>query len=449
MDALFELKDICFQYEENSKPILNNLNLTLYPGEVFLLSGASGEGKSTLMNIMNGIIPYRIEGILSGEILWESEGINDKKPVERASYIGTVMQNAQEQIIYPQVEDELAFPLENQGIEPVEIKRRLDKVLQEIKLEGGQYTKALSGGEKQRLITGATLGMKQKILILDEPLANLDEEKALLLMERLQELAKNEQKTIMIIEHRLEWALPYVDKIGWMKDRHLVVYESREDFEFNHKLEPCQKYLCSEEANKTLIHLKDISLTRGKKTLFTHLNWEIKEGSHWIIEGTNGCGKTSLLEVMMGLLKPTQGEVSYHFPKKKRFAYIGMVLQNPNYQLFMPSVYEEVLFGCQNKALGETLLKELGLWAYKERHPQSLSEGQKRRLGVALVLAREPEIIFFDEPTVGQDMWHLDKMMNLLTKLYQGKQMTTVTITHDRRYVHCMGDQVLKLDSLK
>ncbi|HPZ00318.1 MAG TPA: ABC transporter ATP-binding protein [Clostridiales bacterium] len=215
MDAL-RLEHISFSYEEGN-PIFEDVNLCLRYGDFVLLSGVSGEGKSTLLSILNGMIPFITPGTLSGKVWMNDQEVTDVKVSERAKLLGTVLQNADEQIVYDEVRDEIAFGCENLDIPVAEIDRRIAASTAQMKLNPDAKTRTLSGGQKQRLITASTLAMQQKIIILDEPLANLDVEGAHVLLKALQHLAEDGY-AVLLVEHRLDVVLPYVNKVMWIKD---------------------------------------------------------------------------------------------------------------------------------------------------------------------------------------------------------------------------------------
>lgn len=205
------MKEVCFSYDGKTN-ILENTNFTAEYGQVTLLSGHSGEGKSTLMYIMSGIIPTIYQGTVSGEVKIAEEDIKGKKLSFICRKVGVVLQNADEQIIQKIVEDEIAFGCENLAFPPEKIQKQIDLVCRLLKLDKTRKCRLLSGGQKQRLITASTLAMGQKIIILDEPLANLDKDGANMLMETLCLLAKSGY-AVVVIEHRLDMVLPFVDTV--------------------------------------------------------------------------------------------------------------------------------------------------------------------------------------------------------------------------------------------
>ena len=230
-----EFKNLTFRYAETDVNILENADFELHYGEVALLSGLSGEGKSTVLSLLSGIIPNVTPGEIEGELRINGESIQNKRMQEICRSVGVVLQNAQSQIVHPVVEDELAFGCENFAFPKERIAESIETVCKTMQLSPLWRTRTLSGGQKQRLITAATLATGQKILLLDEPLANLDRDGGHLLMTTLRKLA-NKGYAVLLIEHRLDVVLPYVDTV-WCVERKQM-----------HKVEDIKAYLKAQTA---------------------------------------------------------------------------------------------------------------------------------------------------------------------------------------------------------
>ena len=215
MGVAIRLKEVSFKYDGAKENVLENINLTVEYGETVLLSGVSGEGKSTLLSIISGVIPFVNSGEFSGNVEIDGKDVTKLKISERSKLIGTVLQNADEQIIYDLVNEEIAFGCENLNIASEEIDRRIERFTTLMQIEKNAKTKTLSGGQKQRLITASTLAMEQKIIILDEPLANLDTHTAHILLKALRNLA-NSGYAVLIVEHRLDVVKNYIDKVMFL-----------------------------------------------------------------------------------------------------------------------------------------------------------------------------------------------------------------------------------------
>ncbi len=443
-----ELKNYAFRYHNTEDWVLKNINFKLPYGELMVLSALSGEGKSTLLYSINRIIPNIIPGECEGELLLNGENALDKKPSEVSKLVGSVLQNADSQIINNIVEDEIAFGCENMSIEADRIKEAIEQSCQMMNLCPEWFTRTLSGGQKQRLITASILAMQQKILVFDEPLANLDFEGAHNLLRILKDLAKSGY-AILMIEHRLDVVLPYADSVAWLSNGELTISkpeEGRENYtgiiELEHRSLAKEKTPC--------FSLNNVAYRVGNKTILNSLNFTLYKGERVVILGENGCGKTTLMRLLARLIKPTAGSYEQFIdldtrkrPSKNWFKKTGFVYQNPNYQLFMPTVEQEVGYQAKEARCTEDMIQRFRLDDLKNRHPQSLSEGQKRRLTIACVMAMEPETLLLDEPTVGQDFEGLKNVFEQLHDLYEKTNYTMVTITHDFRCAKAFADRIL------
>ena len=198
---------------------------------------------------------------------------------------------------------------------------------------------------------------------------------------------------------------------------------------------------------EVLIEARGASFTAGGRTILQPTDFTLRRGERWVLIGANGSGKTSFLNVLAGLTKPTQGSVYTPYAKKDRYQSIGVIMQDPNYQLFMSTVQEEIDFRSTSPERTRQLMEALELEGLEERHPQSLSEGQKRKAGVAAILAMDPEILLFDEPTVGLDYRSLGLLLRELKRMDERSPLTMLTITHDNRAAHYLGDQVIRMDA--
>ena len=445
--SAIELKKVNFSYDGKTK-ILENTDFTAEYGEVALLSGHSGEGKSTLMYIVSGIIPNVNYGELSGEVLVGGESIKGKKMGDICRKVGVVLQNADEQIIQKIVEDEIAFGCENLAFPPEKIQKQIEIVCNLMKLDKNWKCRTLSGGQKQRLITASTLAMGQKIIILDEPLANLDKDGAAMLMSTLRSLAKAGY-CIIVIEHRLDMVLPFVDTVWHIGNKTVRKVENRQEYlvQQTAKIEDgCHIYA----AQSPIFALKNVKFSVKDREILKDITLEIPKGGRTVFLGENGCGKTTLLRLIARLYKPTGGNIVQYIDEKFKqkpkgskawYKKVGVVYQNPDYQLFMPTVRQEISFGAKSEEYAAEIAGLFGVKHLWERHPQSLSEGQKRRVSIAAVAACEPEVLLLDEPTVGQDYDGLCALVEILNKLHMRSGNTMITITHDVRCAEALCDR--------
>lgn len=446
--SAIELTNVNFSYDGKTK-ILENTGFTAEYGEVALLSGHSGEGKSTLMYIVSGIIPNVNYGELSGEVLVGGESIKGKKMGDICRKVGVVLQNADEQIIQKIVEDEIAFGCENLAYPPEKIRKQIEIVCRLMKLDTKWECRTLSGGQKQRLITASTLAMGQKIIILDEPLANLDKDGAVMLMETLRSLAQAGY-CVIVIEHRLDMVLPFVDTVWHIGNRTVRKVENRQEYLMQQtaKIEDSCPAFAGREP---LFKLENVAFSvKKEREILRDIALEIPKGGRTVFLGENGCGKTTLMRLLARLYKPTGGCITQYIddtfgqkPKGSKAWYrkVGVVYQNPDYQLFMPTVRQEISFGAKNEEYAAEIAGLFGVKHLWERHPQSLSEGQKRRVSIAAVAACEPEVLLLDEPTVGQDYDGLCALVEILNTLHMQSGNTMITITHDVRCAEALCDR--------
>lgn len=449
MKQVIKVNNLSFKYNEDY--ILKDINISIDEGEFVLLTGGSGEGKSTLIYLLSGIIPNLIYGTVEGEIFIYNENILNQRVNEICKKVGIVLQNADNQIIEKCVEDELAFGGENIGLKPDVIKQKISLISGLFNLDKKAICRKLSGGQKQKLITGSTLLMGQKIIILDEPLANLDEESSIELVRILQALIKK-QYTIIVAEHRLDLIMPYVTKLFKVEEKSVREYKKDEynKRELSNIIKPnIDKITC-----KTPLFLfKNVSYCVKEKTILENLNFEINKGEKVLLLGENGIGKTTLMRIIGNLNKYKGEYVSFlrdnnkilNKPSKAWFKKVGVVYQNPNYQLFMKTVKEEVYFNAYSKEYAQYIISLFELENLLNRHPQSLSEGQKRKLSIAAILAVKPEVLLLDEPTVGQDFNSLKRLVEILNLIHQQTGNTMITITHDKRCAEALSERVLLL----
>lgn len=442
-----ELKNVNFSYDGKTQ-ILTDVNISLNYQEVNLISGHSGSGKSTLLYIMSGIIPNITDGILSGEILIDGTDIKGLRLGDVCRKVGVVLQNADEQIIQKIVEDEIAFGCENLAFSKEKISKQIDTVCNLMKLDKSWLCRKLSGGQKQRLITASTLAMGQKIIILDEPLANLDTAGAKMLMSTLKSLSKAGY-CVVVIEHRLDMVLPFVDKVFHVDEKEVVEINNKENYLKQQSVAILDN--CSQPYSMfPIFKASDLSFQVKDRTILSNVTFDILKESRTLLLGENGCGKTTILRLLSRLEKPSSGMIIQNIDdkfgqknkqSKKWYKKVGVVYQNPDYQLFMPTVEKEIKFGAASIEYADQIADSFGIKSLYNRHPQSLSEGQKRKVSIATVVATKPEVLILDEPTVGQDYKGLCEMVEVLNRIHEETKNTMIIVTHDRRCASALCDK--------
>lgn len=444
-----ELKNVNFNYSGFNDKILSNVDFYIEYGEVALLSGLSGEGKSTLISIASGIIPNIVMGDISGEVLVDGESIIGQRLSQVCRKVGVVLQNADSQIIHKIVEDEIAFGCENFAFPPDKIREQIDRVCMIMDIDKELQTRTLSGGQKQRLITASALATGQYILILDEPLANLDVESAELLMDTLRILAKAGY-AVLVVEHRLDKVLPYVDSVWNIRAGEVTKVENKIEYLRSQAIK-IEDDTVRHLKGKTILKAKNLAFSVKGKEILKDINFDIYDGERVLLLGENGSGKTTLLRLLSRLYRPTAGNIeqminskfSAKYRGKKWFKDIGIVYQNPNYQLFMPTVEKEIAFNAVSQEYAEEIISLFELEHLRNRHPQSLSEGQKRRVSIASVAVSKPKVLLLDEPTVGQDYSGLCKLVEILDMLHDKTKNTMITVTHDMRCAEALCDRAI------
>ncbi|MBR1868405.1 MAG: ATP-binding cassette domain-containing protein [Clostridia bacterium] len=444
-----EFKDVTFRYEGYDNEILKNANFSVDYGEVALLAGFSGEGKSTVLSLASGIIPNVTPGEVTGEIFAGGESVKDKKLGEVCRKVGVVLQNADSQIIHSVVEDEIAFGCENFAFLQEEIEKSVKKSCERMKLNPEWLTRTLSGGQKQRLITACAFATGQKVLILDEPLANLDGQGARLLMNTLKSLAK-EGYAVLVVEHRLDMVLPFVDTVWNIRGGEITKIEDKKSY----LLSQAQTIVYDGQSKATeenVFQLKNVGFSAGKREILKDITLDIKKGERLLLLGENGCGKTTLLRIIAKLNKKSKGEIESIIDKRrgKWYNIVSFVHQNPDYMLFMPTVRQEIAYNAKTPEYAEEIVRRFGLEKIADRHPQSLSEGQKRRVSIAAATSSDPEVLLLDEPTVGQDFAGLKELVGILNELHEKTGNTMITVTHDLRCAEALCDRAAVIEDGK
>ena len=483
---MIELKNITFEYgssegaaggigETVSNGSLKNINLKINEGEFVLLTGGSGCGKTTILRLINGLIPNFFEGKLEGSVTVDDFDVSHAELYDTAKSVSTVFQNPRSQFFNVDTTSELAFACENQGMEEGEILRRIDNTVSELHLEPlmNRSLFDLSGGQKQKIACASVAVTGNKIILLDEPSANLD----LQTIDELAELLKkwkNEGKTIIVAEHRISYLWGLADRTVILNEGKIVRELSRAQMDKISEEELHGLGLRTNVGNKDLrVKPEDdkyskhederppvspSGLTRGSIQNDNYLTlqnfrykykngylaldipqMQIPVGKITAITGNNGDGKTTLLNCLCGLGRRSKGTLLYKgktYNRSQRQKLIYLVMQDVNHQLFTESVLDEVLISQaeENEEEARRILASLDLAAFADRHPQSLSGGQKQRVAVASAIASGRDILLFDEPTSGLDYTHMLQIGQILRSLRQmGK--TLIVVTHDRELI--------------
>jgi energy-coupling factor transport system ATP-binding protein len=450
---LVEIVDLSFRHPGQSQPTIAEVNLTLYPGEIVLLAGATGSGKSTLLNCLTGIAPNHTSGELQGSVRFQGVEISKWSVRQRSRHLCTLLQNVEIQIFTDRVWEEFAFGLENWNIPSDQIAPLIDTSLKAFGLQAQRewFIQQLSAGQKQRLLLACLLTIDQPVVILDEPLAYLDVKGVEQLLQLLRSRA-NQGQSVLLIEHRLDAVREICDRAYYFRAGKLFEGWKEGEGETSptspsfSPLSPSPLSPSSPPPSPPL--LKTHQLSWGGYPPFP--DFEVKAGEIVLLKGDNGCGKTTLLKLLSGLLKPATGrlEMLGRDVGKRSVVQIsrvvGFVLQNPNHQLFADSVRAEILQPGVTPEAADTLLEQLSLSDRRDRHPQSLSQGQKRRLALGAVLARQPKICLLDEITVGQDPQSLALMLHVLRN-FTSQGSALILTSHDPLTAEILNARIVQI----
>lgn len=492
-NPVIEFENFSFQYRVQSSPTLKNINLTIYEGEKVLIVGPSGSGKSTIAHCINGLIPNIYKGTATGTFKIKGQDALKQNIFERSNYVGTVLQNPDDQFIGLTVGEDIAFKLENLVTPQQEMIETVNQVAQLVDIDSHlTYSPhELSGGQKQRVTLAGVMVDEIDILLFDEPLASLDPAAGLHTMTLIDDIHQQTGKTIVIIEHRLEDVLyKKVDRIVVVNQGEIIadvtpnqllastlleevgirepLYvtalkyagcqitedmnpQSLEEMNLTSCIEPVMTWfnesqgLTPYENQEVALEFKDVTFGyQVNQPILKNMSFKIHQGEMVSIVGKNGAGKSTISKLISGFYKPTSGSIEFRgldlaiHTIKERAEKIGLVMQNPNQMISKTMIFDEVAFGLRVRGIEEEevtrrvheTLKICGLYPFRNWPISALSFGQKKRVTIAAILVLNPEILILDEPTAGQDLKHYTEIMEFL-KVLNERGITILMITHD------------------
>ncbi len=490
---LIEFVEFGFQYHSQSEPTLLELNCTIYEGEKVLIVGPSGSGKSSFAHCINGLIPFYYFGEMTGSLKIRGKELRELNLTQISDLVGTVLQDPDGQFVGLTVAEDIAFKLENDGIPQLEMRQKVAASALRVGMENNldQAPHVLSGGQKQRTTLASVMVNDVEILLFDEPLANLDPRTGKSAIELIDEIHHDTQKTIIIIEHRLEEVLHRgIDRIIVMHEGRIIadltpnellcssllrqigirepLYLSALRYagcEITPEMKPCHiesiildpcKFHLHEwiknrnqpsasQETQALLELRHIHFRYDEhKEILHDVSFTLHEGEMVCIVGMNGAGKSTVSKLICGFYKPTSGQMllknkdMLSMTIRERAEHIGYVLQNPNQMISQTLIFDEVAFGLKIRGVPESQVKErvydvlkvCGLYAFRNWPISALSFGQKKRVTIASILVLNPQILILDEPTAGQDFKHYNEMMEFILQLNR-QGVTIIMITHD------------------
>ena len=491
---IISFKNFSFQYRAQKKPTLQDINLDIYPGERVLIAGPSGSGKSTLAACINGLNPFSNPGECTGTLTVDGVDAPHSSIFDLAAHVGTVLQDPDGQFIGLTVGEDIAFSLENNCTPQPEMKEIVQHAAELVGIENhlGFAPHELSGGQKQRVSLAGVMVDDVKILLFDEPLANLDPATGKQAIELIDTIQQKTDTTVLIIEHRLEDVLwRNVDRIVLVNEGRILadlrpdellsgsllaengireplyvtamryagiavtpekhpahinsVVLDEADTARLHSWFQAEPLPAPKPAPKPLLEVRDLCFgyNKGQHTL-QNVSFSIGKGEMVSIVGRNGAGKSTLSKLICGFETQDSGEIYLNGKDlkdeniRRRAKHIGYVMQNPNQMISKTMIYDEVAMALQGSGMTdeqiqekvEDTLKVCGLYPFRNWPVSALSFGQKKRVTIASVLVQDPELILLDEPTAGQDFRHYTDIMEFLQGL-NARGVTVVMITHD------------------
>lgn len=471
--------------------VLRDVGLQIRPDEYLLICGASGSGKSTLCRTFNGLIPGFYEGTLQGSVKVAGFSTAERSVGDLFATVGMVFQNPEVQLFNRTVEREIAFGLESLGLPRDEIKRRIGESAKMIQVDGLllRSPHELSGGEQQLVALAAILALKPRLVVLDEPYANLDPRN----VTRIREVLKRIHRAgtgVVVSEHRMALTVGDVQRVVVLSGGRIVLdgppdaalFRDMETYgvelplaigiarrlgrpEISMDLKSLENDLswCNLPADllpespelppadaPVALAVERVSAKIGKKTVLKNISFSLKRGEILAIVGANGAGKTTLIKHLNGLYRPSEGSIRVDGIDTKPLKvsqlarYVGMAFQNPNSQFFKLNVWDEIVIGAQTMGCFDaSWIQELvGLFRLEpllKRAPYRLSEGEKKRVAFAAALAARPTVLALDEPTAGQDMFFrkaLGQLLNRLREYGQSVLLITQDLGFAERYAH-------------
>ncbi len=444
---MIQLENVNFTYNNSDKGALKDVSITIGSGECVLLCGESGCGKTTITRMLNGLIPHFYEGEMQGKVTVCGMDVQKEEIYNISQKVGSVFQNPRSQFFCMDTTSEIAFGCENLGLPEKEIRERMNVVADQLEMDLllDRDIFQLSGGEKQRVACASVSAMMPEVFVLDEPTSNLDI-KSIEKLKQVLSFWKDQGKTIVIAEHRLNWLQEVCDRVIYLKDGKVEW-----DFSMNEFMQfsPAQrkelglramenvaeKFEKEEISIKKGIECIDYQFSYDQELVFDIDNFTIPQNEIVVITGLNGAGKTTFVRCLCGLEKKFKGTTVLEgkkYKNKEMLKQCYMVMQDVNHQLFCETVEDEISLGAEDRPEEDKndAMEQLGVSAFRQRHPMSLSGGQKQRVAIVSAILAEKEILIFDEPTSGLDYRHMIQTAECFKQL-KSMGKSVLIISHD------------------
>jgi energy-coupling factor transport system ATP-binding protein len=500
---MIQFEEVTYRYPESQSPVLHEVSLQVLEGEFLLVMGPSGSGKSTLLRCLNGLVPHFYGGVMAGQVR-----VNDRDPIKlgprgMADLVGFVLQDPEAQFVVDKVEDELAFALENQGLDPLVMRKRIEEVLDQLNIASlrNRSVSTLSGGERQRVAIAAVMTLQPQVLVLDEPTSQLDPQGAEEVLDTLVKLNQDLGLTVILSEHRLERVVQYVDRILYLpgvgeppilgdprtvlaqvemtpplvtlakalewsplpltiKEGRRYARQQTHRYARHPGRHAGQRGDSIRVSSPVSISVEGLRFSYNGHAALQDISLEVRRGELVALMGRNGSGKTTLLKQLVGLLKPDRGRVQIagmdarpamdtrQVGLDEIIRVVGYVPQNPDALLFGDTVRQELDFTRRGHGLPEgtyePMLSALSLTAYADRYPRDLSVGERQRVALASILVAEPQILLLDEPTRGLDYQQKEALTAFLEE-EKARGRTIIMATHDVELAAQCADRVILL----
>ncbi|MGB9838752.1 ABC transporter ATP-binding protein [Methanothermobacter sp.] len=439
-------EDVSYTYPNQKQHALRDVDLKIKRGESVFITGRSGSGKSTIARLITAVAPSIMGGDLRGTVMVNGRDTADLKVRDLAADVGYVFQNPESQFFTLNVNDEVSLGPEN--LELPDVDERVGEALRMVGLEHKRYESVfrLSDGEKQRVAIASQLSMSPGILLMDEPTSSLDRRATDDFFDVLQRM---QDRTLILIDHRTYRVPDVFDRVIVMDDGCVV-----EDTDTDALMDPDFRdkyglrspdvrfgFRSTERKGKTVLRVSDLSYSYGDDFSLRGINLELREGEVLGLTGPNGSGKTTLARLISGLLKPESGFIEAD-------GGTGLVMQDPDHQLFMDTVEGELTFGVDDYSSKdlEGVLRTMNLHHLRGRHPHSLSGGEKQRTVISAYIFRKPGVLVLDEPTTGMDLDNMKRLVRWIDKLRAGG-ISLMVISHDREFLEMVADNLVSMDN--